>query len=743
MTELKLPTKPAPPPPRFRGGMKVLPPRLDVGNDRFRQLEHYKLPMRDEYLPAWKAVLQECGYPTDVVVLDFETYFDDTYKMAGKGEGLSTVEYIADSRFEVLGLGMLMVYRDENFPDYEEQTHFFAGEEAAQYLAWPKDKYGPNLERCTVVAQNAKFDVMILAMRYGIRPPFVIDILALARAWNSRTKNDLGSLSKRFKLPEKGDTAEFKGLTFRKRFAKPKGRKKGPKMPVQVPVITEYQVAALAAYGRNDVMREWELFTLLLPKLSRPKVELRVMQHTLDMYWRPTLQVDHAKGEELKAAMAAEIDAAVAKVEYPGLDADSQRTWVKATREEISGDTRFEQLLMMALNDAGDNPARFYKQGKREMILAIAKDDPERAKLETHSSERVRNLMAARAATASWPLHIARVDRIMAQAKAGGGNLPVPLNYHGAHTGRDSGGEKINLQNLGSRGHELVNAVRELIIAPAGQSLVIVDEKAVEAVGLAWIAGEWGLVEKFNHNEEIYCGFAAKVLGKPVRKPKKTGIPEVEEWHKWARNSIGKIGVLGCGYGMGTNRIFEYANGAIDFKTADKIKEVYRAEHPAIVQFWKDIERAFIYTARYGRPCEMPRGLRFHQLPDCDVVLTLPNGRELHYHKVKLASDAYGEKIEVWNDLEHHWGHVWGGHLTENVVQAFCRDFLMEACLRLEAMGHHTALRVHDELVMVVPDDQAEAVLKVAVAELSRRPEWASDCPLGAEGVIAKRYGGH
>jgi hypothetical protein len=41
------------------------------------------------------AVLRKCGYPTDVLVIDFETYFDDEYKMArGSGDGLTTVEYV-------------------------------------------------------------------------------------------------------------------------------------------------------------------------------------------------------------------------------------------------------------------------------------------------------------------------------------------------------------------------------------------------------------------------------------------------------------------------------------------------------------------------------------------------------------------------------------------------------------------------------------------------------------------------
>ena len=727
-------TKPPPPPPQFPGGMKILPPSKESFTAD-KQLEHYKLPMADIYLPAWVKVLRDCHYPTDVLILDFETYFDGEYKLAGRGDGLSTVEYVTSPKFEVLGMGtLLMDGGDAPFGDYLNRTYFLLGETlVAKHLAYLQGQFGQNLGELTVVAHNAAFDLLILKEKYGINPPHIIDTLGLARHWDARTANNLDTLTKRFNLPSKGDTTQFKGVTYRKRFATPKDKKgKGPKLPAQVPLITPEQEKALIAYGENDVMREWELFTILLPKLSRPDVELPLMKHTLGLFLQPTLCVDNEKGVNLIQKMEAEIDAVL---QPTGL-----------TRVEVNGDIRFEQELTDALRAFGDDPAQYYKIMKSGFILAIAKDDPQRAKLEKHPHERVRNLMAARAATSSWPLHIKRVQRIMAQATAMGSKLAVPLKYYGAHTGRWSGGEKINLQNLGSRGHKLVNEVREMLVAPPGHTLVIADAAQIEARVLAWIAGQDDLVAKFARNEEVYCGFAAKVLGWAVRKPRKDGggIPAVEARMRWARNSIGKIGILGCGYGMGQDRIHEMGEGEFDLDTALKIRDTYRAEHPKITQFWKDIERAFSYTARYHKSCEMPRGLRFLSKPDCDVVIGLPCGRELYYHKVRLKEGGdFGLTIEVWNEMEKCWGHVWGGHLTENVVQAMSRDILAEAILRLEDAGIHTALHVHDEVVIPTNDQLASHIKRVVETEMSRRPTWAPDCPLGAEGKISEFYCAH
>jgi len=678
---------------------------------------------------SWLKVLQECGYPREVLVIDFESYFDEEYHMGRDAKALSTIEYIRDSRFEVVSCCFTWIHQP--FEDYDQATQFHAGEESvASHLRYIQGRCGQNLEKLTVVAQNATFDATILSRKYGIHPPHIIDTLGLARHQNSRQKNDLATLCKQYGLKEKGDTGQFHGVTFRNRFKKPSKRGKGPKLPIQVPKITDAQLLALSEYNRNDNMREWELFTILLPLLSNPKTELRLMQHSIELFTKPVLKVDFALGKELIGLYEAEMEKALAPT--------------GATRVKISGDLSFSKLLDTALEAAGDQPQRYYKVGKRGYLLAIAKPDPERQLLLDHPAVSVRNLMNARIALDSWPLHIGRVKRIMAQATADLGLLPVSLKYAGAHTGRWSGGEQINLQNLSSRGTDLVNAIRHLLIAPPDHTLVIVDAAAIEARVLAWIAGQWDLVEKFKNGEEIYCGFASKVLGYPIRKPRKRGgIPAIESRMAWARNAVGKIGILGCGYGMGAAKTESYAKGAIDFATAEKIVQVYREENKEIVAFWKTIERAFVYTVKYQKPVELPRGLRFDSYQETGVIITLPNGRELHYPAVKVLPSERGQTVELFNAITHSWEHTWGGSLTENVVQAMSRDVLAECILRLEDQGYHTALHVHDEVVLVVPDDRADTALALAVKEMGITPIWAPNCSLAAEGWLSKRYGSH
>lgn len=713
-------TKPSPPPPRIPGTDKFLAARPDPR--------------------AWDAILHDCGYSADVLVIDFETFFSSDFGMGGTN-GLTTIEYVQSPQFEILGCAFLK---------FGEKEFFQVGEDmVATQLKCYQKLYGDDLQRCTVVMQNANFDSLILSRKFGIHPPYLIDTLALARHWNSRQKHGLATLAPQFGLPEKGETENFSGMTFRKRYTKGKGRKKGPKMPVEMPVATPDQGAKLAEYACNDVRLEAELFKILLPKLSNPAIELRLQHHTLELFTRPALRLNVALGDEIKVKMEAEIDKAlepVSVIEHNGEEYITR----SVTREEISSNTQYEHLLVEALKAAGDNPMNYMKPVKGgKFKFADAKQDTDsRAALVNHADERVRQVMAARNAVKSWPLHIARVSTMQDMARADEGQFPIPLRYHGAHTGRWSGSDGVNPQNFGSRGHELIATVRHMIVPPEGHSLVIVDAAQIEARGTDWIAGQDDSLARWANGEDQYSYFASKVVGFKVRKPVPTDPPSIAKRLKTARDAIGKIGVLGCQYGMGpyepgsgkTKPNLFFAAAGLDIGTAEKIVATFRRDQDKVVQFWKDVERAFIYTVKYRRPCSLPRGIRFDSTSGCDVLLTLPNGRELKYVNVKIAADRRNDQAEVWNEVTHAHEYIWGGTLTENIVQALSRDILAEAMLRVEDRGYHCALHVHDELVLVVPDDQAEAALAVAEEEMARTPTWATGIPLDSEGKIKKWY---
>ena len=298
-------------------------------------------------------MLEVCKYPKHTLVIDFETYWDEEFGF----EQLSTIEYVCDPRFEVVSCG---------FRIGDRQLWGVGEAEVQQIIGMLQSQYGANLEGLTVVAQNAMFEATVLWKHYGINPPHIIDTLGLARHLNSRQRNDLASLCKQYKLPDKGETAKFKQFTFRDRMVKPKGKNK---QPIEIPKPTEEQIAALREYNLNDVEQEWALFQIMLPLLTNPQVELRVMQTAIEMFTRPILRVDMEKGKELAALYEQQIDNAIPE----GL-----------TREDISGNVKFERHLVRALEQAGDSAMPYMKFGKKKALLALAKTDSAREVLLNH-----------------------------------------------------------------------------------------------------------------------------------------------------------------------------------------------------------------------------------------------------------------------------------------------------------------------------------------------------------------------
>ena len=368
-------------------------------------------------------VLQLVGYPTDYLVLDFESFYDVKYTLTS----IPSILYIRDERFELFGCGFGHCYKSglDNKLRYGQQ--FIEPEDIKTYLghvAW---------DDTTIVVKNAKFDVLILQDVFNIIPPYVIDVEDLDRHQDSRDKHSLEYVAKKYKLGVKGKTSDFKGL--------------------RLADMTPKQRQALKEYCLNDVDLERQLFELLLPQLTNPTLEIPLMRHTLDIYLNPMIDFDFEGAGELIEAMKAEKQAAMDLTGH--------------TAEDISKDKSFRIILELELGGNGSVPM---KQGKRGTIMALAQGDEGRKRLLEHPDERVRNLMLARIAVRSWPLHIKRVANLIAQAQANGGKLAVPLKYYGAHTGRWSGSGGINLQNLGGKGrgkptHPLIAAVRGLLRA--------------------------------------------------------------------------------------------------------------------------------------------------------------------------------------------------------------------------------------------------------------------------------------
>jgi DNA polymerase len=313
------------------------------------------------------------------------------------------------------------------------------------------------------------------------------------------------------------------------------------------------------------------------------------------------------------------------------------------------------------------------------------------------------------------------------------------LNYYGAHTGRASGGDKMNLQNL-PRGGVLRHAMK----APAGHSMVACDSAQIEARVVAWLAGEDGLVSDFTNGVDIYSKFASNVYGVEVTKAT----------HPKER-FVGKTATLGLGFGMGKDKFkasLRTSSESVDMSIdeAERVVHVYRSTYPKIAGLWKQADQALKAMAS-GNTFHLGTGI----LLTCDSEgIHLPNGMKLKYHQLSYRA-ADGEKIKkdgYYYDTRYGPVGIYGAKMIENVVQALARIVVFNQMAKIDqklrkhdsrtkGVRFKVALTVHDEVVVICPSQAEKKVQKMMEDTMKVAPKWADGLPISCESAVGQSYG--
>ncbi len=294
--------------------------------------------------------------------------------------------------------------------------------------------------------------------------------------------------------------------------------------------------------------------------------------------------------------------------------------------------------------------------------------------------------------------------------------------------------------------------------------LGIIDLAQIEARILAWIAEQDDLLKGFADGEDIYSKFATTLFGVPVRKARKTDPKEIGKILT-IRRGFGKDAILGRGYGMGDQKFFDrclsnadlkphFDSGEYTFVFIQKLGKLYHKKYPKISKFWTNIEKAFRWVVKYpNQHMWLIKGengqliwnntaeesgiyyVIFEFWNDNGTVnIQLPSTRCLKYPQARIIKDKRGGK------LKYKKYYLWGGSITENVVQAIARDIFVEGVLRLDAAGIRTILRSHDEVVVLLQEKNAEKSLEKAIDIFCVNPSWAKGLPIAGEGELTPYY---
>ena len=288
----------------------------------------------------------------------------------------------------------------------------------------------------------------------------------------------------------------------------------------------------------------------------------------------------------------------------------------------------------------------------------------------------------------------------------------------------------------------LSQLVRTALIASPGKVFSVADFSAIEARVISWLANEKWRMDVFRGDGKIYEATGAKMFNVPISSITKGSV--LRDKSKISELALGYEGSLGALKRMGGERM-----GLSDTEMVSLVRK-WRLANPAIVDMWKEIDEASKEAVRYQRPVSCTcRNIIF----DCDgefMTIKLPSGRKLFYYGPRFKDKKIGRSTMPTRVLCYQgvvqetkqWGEIdtYGGKLTENIVQAISRDLLGNSMLNLENSGYYPVCHIHDECLVEVPEENAQAYYETMANIMSRPPEWASDLPLRADGYTTPFY---
>ena len=288
----------------------------------------------------------------------------------------------------------------------------------------------------------------------------------------------------------------------------------------------------------------------------------------------------------------------------------------------------------------------------------------------------------------------------------------------------------------------LSQLVRTALIAAPGKVFSVADFSAIEARVISWLANEKWRMDVFRGDGKIYEATGAKMFNVPISSITKGSV--LRDKSKISELALGYEGSLGALRRMGGERM-----GLSDTEMMSLVRK-WRMANPAIVEMWKEIDEASKEAVRYQRPVSCTcRNIIF----DCDgefMTIQLPSGRKLYYYgprfkDKKIGRSAMPSRVLCYQGVVQEtkqWGEIdtYGGKLTENIVQAIARDLLGSSMLQLEAEGYHPVCHIHDECLVEVPEENAQAHYEEMSRIMGTPPEWASDLPLRADGYVTPFY---
>ena len=204
----------------------------------------------------------------------------------------------------------------------------------------------------------------------------------------------------------------------------------------------------------------------------------------------------------------------------------------------------------------------------------------------------------------------------------------------------------------------------------------------------------------------------------------------------------GPLIVHNCGFlgGAGSFEVFGRAyNVKFSESEAQKMVSAWRRANPWAMQHGQQLEAAYTRAMR-NRGHECSAGRVTYLYDGQHLWYALPSGRILCYPYAQLDTDGVSYAKASWKPAADakEWprARLWRGLACENITQATANDILRHSLRQVDAVLH-----IHDEIVLEVPEADAQATVTRLHDVMCTPPAWASGLPLEAEVKVMVRYG--
>lgn len=630
----------------------------------------------------------------NLLFLDYETFWSQTHDIKKCG---GQIRYVKHPETEIISCA----FKD----GFDGETFVLFGDEIKHY----QDQV--DWDNTMAIGHNMSgFDSLILAWRYGKRPKAWGCTLAMSRPYFSKTVgNSLKAVSKELGL---GDKLSLEGTNT-------KGK--------HLSDFTPEEIEAMREYNKVDTDLCAGIFKALAPKIGRK--ELMTIDYTIRMTTEPKFVLDAGLVKNTLIAVDAEKAAVLDQIadQFSITEQDSSKRQ-EEVRKLLASAPKFAKILE---EHGVEVPMKISKTTGKE-TFALSKTDQGLLDLQEHPDERVQALVSARLSVKSTILQT-RLQAFLDNRV--GGRLPMPLAWSGADTTGRWSGQLYNPQNLPRINPDKPkhsDALRKSLGVRDGYKVVVADASGIElrVNHFLWQVDEsMDLYKASPDKADLYKAFASALYG-----------VEVSEVDKQMRQT-GKIAQLGLGFGAGAvtfQRIAKLQAGLdMPIEEAKRVVDMWRKTYKKIDEGWKKCQASIPSMVAEGGVVIDPWGLCVTEKGG----VRLPSGRQIIYPNLRKSQDDKGKSQWYYGEGRHK-ASLYSGKFDENLVQAIARDIVNDNAHEYhKRTGRWPCLCVHDELVYVVKEEDAQQALDDLQEVMRTPPAWWPELIVWSEGDLADTYG--